>query len=789
MNWSILQHSLLLAYGVAKMSLLMGAICAIWAQTLSPRVNAAVTGLAATALALPPFLIANTWMHFFGLTGVWRKWIDFDIYSWAGAVLLMTLLLWPVTYFLVRSALSRLETEQLEADPLLRGWRLIRWILFPHLRGTLAVASLIGFVLALNHFSIPALLQTKVYSADVWVEFNSTFDYAAAIKLGWPLVVAPLFALLFIRNGIEVWPARKPMNGAAFAHALGAIWRVPIAIVSVGLLLVSVAFPLGHLLSSASSWKQMLPAAEAGQSAFIATLITSLGGASIAVVAALALSKWRWATIAWLPFMIPGVITGIVIIRAFNQPGLSWLYPTIGLVVAALAIRYLALPLQAVIQARRSISPALLEAARADGATTRAAFWKLELPLLAGPIFFAWYLAYLFCLWDAETLVMIVPPGGETLSLRVFNMLHYGHTDQVNALCLWLILLAIAPLLARAVLRKFSFRLAAAFVVLIFSTSCSRIPEGAVEIKSQLFSHVEVLGRRGNGVGEFNKPRSLAVDRLDNLYVVDITGRVQKFSPDGKYLLAWQMPQTDKGKPKGMDLDSDGNIIVVEPHYNRVNYHRPDGSLAYQWGVQGTNDGQLAFPRSVAVNSAGELYISEYGLVERVQRFSARGTNLLGIIGAPGEADGQFRRAEGVGIDAQDRLFVADSCNHRVQVFSREGKFLRQHGNAGTGVGQMSYPYDVRIDRAGNEFVCEFGNSRVQIFDRDGKPLEILGGIGGEPGKMNNPWAICIDSKGNLYVADSGNHRVQKFVRKTALASIPENASAPSVLSKKGGGA
>jgi DNA-binding beta-propeller fold protein YncE len=321
-------------------------------------------------------------------------------------------------------------------------------------------------------------------------------------------------------------------------------------------------------------------------------------------------------------------------------------------------------------------------------------------------------------------------------------------------------------------------------------SGCSRVPEGAVEIKSQIFSHVEILGRRGNGVGEFNKPRSVATDAQDNLYVVDMTGRVQKFSPAGQYLLSWQMPQTDKGKPKGMVRDNDDNIIVVEPHYNRLNYFHPDGSLAYQWGRQGTNAGELAFPRCVAINSAGETYIGEYGLAERVQRFSALGTNLLTVIGSEGEGPGQFRRAEGVGIDAHDRLFVADSCNHRVQVFSHDGKFIREHGKAGAGPGEMSYPYDVRVDRAGYEFVCEFGNSRIQVFDADGNLVEMIGGAGGEPNRMNNPWAICLDSKGNLYVADSGNHRVQKFVRRKSLAASKAelHTTDGGAKSPKGGG-
>lgn len=253
-------------------------------------------------------------------------------------------------------------------------------------------------------------------------------------------------------------------------------------------------------------------------------------------------------------------------------------------------------------------------------------------------------------------------------------------------------------------------------------------------LDSPFFSRVEILGTRGAAPGQFNKPRSVAVDREDNLYVVDITGRVQKFSPAGEFLLSWQMPQTDLGKPKGMDLDKSGRMVVVEPHYSRVNHFSPVGKLQQQWGSHGTNAGQLAFPRCIAVNSRGELWVSEYGVIERVQRFSPDGRQLLASFGGFGSEPGQFNRAEGLGLDAQDRLYVADSCNHRIQVFSPDGRWLQAYGRAGSGPGELSYPYDVRIDRAGNQFVCEFGNSRIQVFDRQGQSREILGGTGAAPG-------------------------------------------------------
>ena len=319
-------------------------------------------------------------------------------------------------------------------------------------------------------------------------------------------------------------------------------------------------------------------------------------------------------------------------------------------------------------------------------------------------------------------------------------------------------------------LGPWSFLGPCALVIGHLLTACS--PRSASpNLPSRLFDHAEIIGTRGTGLGQFTKPRSIALDRDDNLYVVDMTGRVQKFSPRGDLLTSWRMPETDLGKPKGMCRDTNGNIVIVEPHYQRVNHFAPDGTLIEQWGSHGTNAGQLVLPRSVAVNSHGDIFVSEYTTVDRVQGFSADGHKPIVVFGKPGTGDGEFNRAEGLGVDAQDRIYVADSCNHRIQIFSRDGKWLKTYGKAGRGFGELSYPYDVRVDRAGRQYVCEFGNSRIQVFGTNNEPLEIIGGPGSKPGQFNNPWAIALDSHGNLFVADAGNHRVQKLVRRQQVSA------------------
>jgi DNA-binding beta-propeller fold protein YncE len=441
--------------------------------------------------------------------------------------------------------------------------------------------------------------------------------------------------------------------------------------------------------------------------------------------------------------------------------------------------------------------PDLTDAARLNGATRWQMLRHVYWPQISRQLVAAWYIVFLLCLWDAESLVLIIPPGNETLALRIFNLLHYGHNAQVNALCLTLLALALTPMgiwMGWSMLSRLRVPIARMVVsilpvasVLMLSSCTPPSRSNETRLDSHLFDGVQIIGSRGVGVGQLNKPRSVAIDSQNNLFVVDMTGRVQKFSPQGDFLKSWQMPQTDLGKPKGLCRDRAGNIVVVEPHYQRVNHFSPEGKLLAQWGQRGTNVGQFALPRAVAVNSRGEVYVSEYGSMERVQQFALSNSNssgpessstapvsaarVLNAFGHPGNGPGEFNRPEGICVDAQDRIHVADSCNHRIQIFSSDGKFLRAYGKAGSGLGELSYPYDICVDAAGRQYVCEFGNSRIQIFDAQDQPIEIIGKAGPAPGEFGNPWGVALDSAGNLYVADSQNHRVQKFLRKQSVVS------------------
>ena len=858
MNWPLLQNSLLVAGTTTALAVGLGLVAALWLATLEARWRNIFLALAIVALALPPFLVTNCWIRLLGDNGVLRAWLLFRIYSLGGTIWILSLLLWPITLFAVLSAWWRLEAAQFECEPAMTGFALPRWLLLPVARGELALAAVITFVLALNNFAVPAILQTKVLPDEMWVRFNTQFDTLGSLKLSIPLVIAPVILLAWASRRAIRWPrVQGAVAARVFCGQLGSAWRSGCGAITLLLCVLSVALPLAQIAFANRTWAELPGAVEAGVGAIwnsfwfaalaatavmVVALVTSTGcsqrrDAKCAEKTQRRFSPLRLSafsaslriSLVWLPFFIPGVLIGIALIKVFNRPVLATFYQSAGIVVLAFVIRYCALGWTAARHAIGSVDSDLTDAAKLEGATQWQMLRFVIWPQIAPQVFAAWYVVYLLCLWDVESMVLVVPPGGETLALRIFNLLHYGYAAQVNALCLTLLGLAVAPLLVwcgaawitkrtsniqhatsreepssklqtphvRSLLGAWCLMFLWCLVLgaWCFFSGCSPpASKNEATLQSKFFERAMVIGSRGVGIGEFNKPRSVTCDLQDAVYAVDMTGRVQKFSPEGTYILSWQMPRTDLGKPKGMGRDRAGNIIVVEPHYQRVNHFTPDGRLIVQWGCKGTNEGCFMLPRAVAVNSHGELFISEYMGAERVQKVRVGWlvsgpvvTNSLGMmvdlrhadgaptvgfmlsIGQAGTGPGEFNRPEGMCVDAQDRIYVADSCNHRIQIFSSDGKFIRQYGRAGSGLGELSYPYDIAVDAKGNQFVCEFGNSRIQVFDASDQPVEIIGGAGAAPGRFANPWGVALDSHGNLFVADALNHRVQKLIRREPL--------------------
>ena len=230
-------------------------------------------------------------------------------------------------------------------------------------------------------------------------------------------------------------------------------------------------------------------------------------------------------------------------------------------------------------------------------------------------------------------------------------------------------------------------------------------------------SVAEVWGRKGLDDGRFIKPRAIDIDADDQLYIVDMTSRIQVFDRLGQLLRYWKTPECQNGKPCGITILADGRVAVPDTHYFRVLFYTPDGELIPEQTIGGKNgrgEGEFGFLTDVAEDSKGNLYVSEYGDFDRIQKFSPDGEYICSL-GSHGTEPSEFLRPQGLKIDDQDRLWVADGCNHRIQVFDTSTEpptFEFSFGSSGSEVGELSYPYNLLFDDQGFVYVCELGNHR-----------------------------------------------------------------------------
>lgn len=308
---------------------------------------------------------------------------------------------------------------------------------------------------------------------------------------------------------------------------------------------------------------------------------------------------------------------------------------------------------------------------------------------------------------------------------------------------------------------NFEMGLRAIFLMLgiVCLSGCIDSPELSLDVK--------VWGSRGLGDGRFHKPRAIAIDDEQRLFIVDMTGRIQVFDRDQQFITSWRTPAVKMGKPCGLTVSNDGLLMVADTHYHRILFYRPDGTRVEErtiGGVQGLGEGEFGYVTDVVQDSNDNYYVSEYGELDRIQKFSPSGEFLFQW-GGRGSENGQFLRPQGLDIDELNRVWVADAGNHRIQLFDATGdsaEHIMSFGSHGYDAGNIRYPYDVVLEDD-HVFVCEFGNHRVQKFTREGKSLGIWGMPGREVGQMHQPWAMTIDGRDQMHVLDSYNHRVQSL--------------------------
>lgn len=290
-----------------------------------------------------------------------------------------------------------------------------------------------------------------------------------------------------------------------------------------------------------------------------------------------------------------------------------------------------------------------------------------------------------------------------------------------------------------------------------------------------------VWGQEGAAEGQLNHPRGLTVGQNGLLYVADsLNHRIQVFDADGVLQNSWGTFEVGErgtatggnfNQPWGIATGPDGNIYVADTWNHRVQVFTPEGEFVRAWGQLGQLDAagnptDFWGPRDVAVDSEGLVYVADTGN-KRIRVYTAEG-DWLRDIGSGGSAAGQLNEPVGLAISSDGRLFVADTWNRRIQVFNTQGQYLMDWVVSAWYGDQGNRPYLALDETRGQLYLTDPDAARILVYDFNGRLL----GSFGQPGQKDVPMnatqinvigGIAIDAEGQVFVSDAGAARILRF--------------------------
>jgi PKD repeat protein/uncharacterized protein YjiK len=295
-----------------------------------------------------------------------------------------------------------------------------------------------------------------------------------------------------------------------------------------------------------------------------------------------------------------------------------------------------------------------------------------------------------------------------------------------------------------------------------------------------------------------NRPNGLFIDDSDSLYVVEEWGsRMLKYRTlDGANLLSIGVAGLqNRGEysfdhPQDVAVDSSGYIWVVDRH-RAAQYDAGGGFLQElppddPWN-SGSDNTHFDTPRGIAFDSAGRMYIAD-SENHRIQIYSFSGgdpvySTTIGVTGVSGTDNGHFHRPSQIVFDSSGRLYVTDVRNSRVQRCTYAGGWacttFHGTGTQGGNPDELSWAYGLAIDSADNIYIADNGNGRVKRCDSGGSCATFVMGFGAVAD-------VAVDSSGSVYVSDWEDFTVRKYTSSGVSQGIFAGASGVPYLTDGG---
>lgn len=433
-------QSILLSGVVACMGTLIGFLAASRLWEMRTGFGSRARWVLLIAAPVPAYLYAQAWMGVRGSFGWVPLWVPADVIisAWVqvGAFL-------PLCVGLSLLAMAAVPPSALEAARIVYpDITVFRRIILPLAAPALGACAALVFVLSITDYSVPSLFYLNVYSLEIFAEFSATNDPGRALFLAAPLLGITLFVLFLIRGLI-----RDLLGGTGFCQRaplppIYPRWFVCLQAFAVGTVLLHLAVLVISLILAAGSPANVAGAlTDAGAdigTTFSTAFVAALCALPLAYGVASRMNGGREGMLLWFvclaPLAIPSPLIGIGLIALWNAPSLSFLYGTGAMPILASIARFAPFAVLVLHAQLRHTDPLLIDATRVFQTSPLAGWLRVRIPLIAPGLLAASGLVFALSAGELGATLLVIPPGVETVTIRMYNYLHYGSSAAVSGL-------------------------------------------------------------------------------------------------------------------------------------------------------------------------------------------------------------------------------------------------------------------------------------------------------------------------------------------------------------------
>jgi iron(III) transport system permease protein len=457
--------SLSLASGVALLSLIIGVPLAFLLARTDVLGKKLWQWLYLVPLIIPPYIHAIAWISLLGEQGMFNRFIMdlfslkeplFNLYGIQGAIMIMALSYYPFVTLLTLSGLNAMDKRLEDAASLNYGpLKVFRGVTLPLLSPYILSGGVFVFIFSLFNYGVPALLRVHTYPVEIFAHFSAFYNQGAATASSLPLILVALMLLLGqryymgTRSYVTIDTGRKGISIITLNR-----WRKPAFLFTFLVISFSVLLPISVLMVQSGSWESFRVAFRTSSAEIITTLSLALIAATLILLLAYLLTdsiedkrfKNRNVldVVTFIPFAVPATVLGIGLIVFWNRPLTEAVYGSATIVIIAYIARFLPFSVRALTSNLKQVSPGMKEAA----VLTERRWWrrvvKVELPLSTQGLVAGWVIAFILCIGELGSTLLVIPPGKGTAALKIYTLMHYGANQLVAALSLILVGITLA---------------------------------------------------------------------------------------------------------------------------------------------------------------------------------------------------------------------------------------------------------------------------------------------------------------------------------------------------------